>query len=298
MPFSTHDQIINALTNLNQRFRFDWSKNFNANVTGVAGESYCFARNLGSPAADSIYNTGTNLAFQATSDSTLNAGGIPHGGNVSPMTKHLISASVGSAAATSCPAKFTLVDILGFYRVTSVTTITSQTLNNTVTLPRYTDGVGVQAFAWNTNATALGAATPTLTLNYTNHAGVAGKTTPATLPTCKSAAGNSLIMYSGTGAGKYPDFIPLAQGDLGIRSIQSITLSASYVSGEFSIALCKPIMTIPAVSIGVFTERDYVNQLPSLPQIQDGANLHWIMYAGSATPVNTSFMGHLEFGWN
>ena len=96
-----------------------------------------------------------------------------------------------------------LVDLLGFYRVSSVTTITAQTLNNTVTLPRYTDGAGVQAFMWNTNTTAMGAATPNLSINYTNSAGTAGRATPATLPIGKTAAANGLILYSGTGAGKY-----------------------------------------------------------------------------------------------
>lgn len=96
-----------------------------------------------------------------------------------------------------------LVDLLGFYRVSSVTTTTAQTLNNTVTIPRYTDGAGVQAFMWNTNTTAMGAATPNLSINYTNSAGTAGRATPATLPIGKTAAANGLILYSGTGAGKY-----------------------------------------------------------------------------------------------
>ena len=83
-----------------------------------------------------------------------------------------------------------LVDLLGFYRVSSVTTITAQSLNNTVTLPRYTNGAGVQAFMWNTNTVALGAATPSLSINYTNSAGVASRVTPAVLPVGKTAAAN------------------------------------------------------------------------------------------------------------
>ena len=96
-----------------------------------------------------------------------------------------------------------LVDLLGFYRVSSVTTITAQTLNNTVNLPRYTNGAGVQAFMWNTNTVAMGAATPNLSINYTNSAGTASRATPAVLPVGKTAAANGLVLYSGTGAGKY-----------------------------------------------------------------------------------------------
>lgn len=43
---------------------------------------------------------------------------------------------------------------------------------------------------WNTNATALGAATPNLSINYTNSEGTAGRATPATLPIGKTAAAN------------------------------------------------------------------------------------------------------------
>ena len=291
------DDYINKTSTLGQFKRVDWNKNFLPTTAAVAWEWHFLAKGAGNPDSWSIYNTGTNLAFQATSESTAGAGGIQHWGNVSPATKHIINASAFSAAATSCPAVLMLVDLLGFYRVSSVTTITAQTLNNTVTLPRYTDGAGVQAFMWNTNTTAMGAATPNLSINYTNSAGTAGRATPATLPIGKTAAANWLILYSGTGAGKYWPFMPLQSGDAGIRSIQSVTISTSYVSGEFSIGLCKPLLTLPLTTIGVASERDLMNQVPSLPQVQDGANLVWMIYDGAATPVNTAYFGHLDFAW-
>lgn len=290
--------MIQKITVNSQAARVDWNKNFLPTSAAIAGEWHCLARGAGNPSSDTIYNTGTNLAFQSVNDTVAGSGGMRHGGNVSPATKHIVNASAGTSAATTAPAVLMLVDLIGFYRVTSVTTITAQTLDNTITLPRYTDGAGVMAFAWNTNATAMGAATPTITLNYTNQAGTAGRTTPAVLPTCKTAAANGLILYSGTGAGKYNPFIPLAGGDTGIRSIQSLTLSASYVSGEFAIALCKPLITLPIGALGVVTERDYVNGLPSLPRVYDGANLIWLMGSGAATPVNSGLFGHVDFAWN
>lgn len=91
--------------------------------------------------------------------------------------------------------------------------------------------------------------------------------------------------------------MPLQSGDAGIRSIQSVTISASYVSGEFSIGLCKPLLTLPLTTIGVASERDLMNQVPSLPQVVDGANLVWMIYAGAAIPVNSAYYGHLDFAW-
>ena len=298
--FSSMDDFINQITTNGNFFRSDWNKNFLPTTAATAGEWHHLFRGGGNPGADAILNTGTNLAFQALTDATANATGIQHGGNVGGGTgfKQIINASAFSAAATTMPAVLMLVDLLGFYRVTSVTTTGNQATNNTVTIPRYTTGAGVEAFAVNTNATALGAATPNLQLTYTDSDANAGNVTPATLPACKTAAANGLILYSGTGAGKYGPFIPKAAGDKGVRSIQQINLSASYLSGEFAVVLCKPLLTLPMTTIGVASERDLLNQIPSLPKVYDGACLSWLIYSGANTPTNSAFYGHLDFGWS
>jgi len=298
MGFSSMDNFINAVSVNGQFYRADWNKNFLPTTAAVAGEWHCLARGAGNPGLGAIYNTGTNLAFQSTSDSDATAAGIQHGGNVSPATKHIVNASAFTAAATTAPCVLMLIDLLGFYRVTTVTTTTAQTTNNTVTIPRYTDGAGVQAFMWNTNTVAMGAATPNLSINYTNSDGVSGHVTPTTLPIGKTAAANGLVLYSGTGAGKYGPFMPLQAGDKGIRSIQSITNSTSYVSGEYAVGLCRPLLTLPITTLGVAAERDLMNQIPSLPRVYDGANLIWMIYSGANTPVNSAIAGHIDFAWN
>ena len=295
--FTSQDNMINAISTLGQSYRTDWQKSTFATTAHTAGLWYSLMRGGGNPAADTILGTGTNLAFQALSDAVATASGIPHGGDVGGGTgyKVLLSAAAQTAAATTAPCVLMLVDMLGFYPITTVTTTGAQTLNNTVTLPRYTDGAGVQAFL--TPSTVMGAATPNITLNYTNSAGTAGKATPATLPIGNTAAAVTSIVHSGTGTGKYGPFIPLAAGDAGIRSVQSINLSASYVSGVLNLVLCKPIMTLPITTLGVTAERDLVNQFASMPRIYDGACLNWLMLAGAATPVASPLSGHLEFGW-
>ena len=286
--------MVNEISTNGKFYRTDWQKSTFATTAHTAGLWYSLMRGGGNPAADTILGTGTNLAFQALSDTVATASGIPHGGNVGDY-KVLLNAAAQTAAATTAPCVLMLVDLLGFYPITSVTTTGAQTLNNTVTLPRYTDGAGVQAFL--TPSTVMGAATPNITLNYTNSAGTAGKATPATLPIGNTAAAVTSIVYSGTGTGKYGPFIPLAAGDAGIRSVQSINLSASYVSGVLNLVLCKPIMTLPITTLGVTAERDLVNQFASMPRIYDGACLNWLKLAGAATPVASPLSGHLEFGW-
>ena len=388
MPgFSSMDDLTNEITTNGKFWRQDWNKNMLPTTAAAAGEWSFLARGGGNPPADALFNTGSNLTFQPVSDTTANAASIPHGGNVYPDHKRLLNASSFSAAATSMPSVAMLVDLVGFYRVTSVTTATSQALTNTLSafstftadassdqltstgslgfanllpytrvqvsstttlpaglsaatdyyvirvsdtvcklatsyanavagtainitdagtgthtmntlLPRYTSGAGVQAFLWNSNATAMGAATPNLSFPaYTNAAQTGSRATPATLPIGKTAAANGLVLYSGTGSGKYGPFMPLQAGDTGIAKVDNVQLSVSYVSGEFSIGLCKPLLTLPMTTIGVAAERDLVNQLPSMPRIYDGAALYWLLYHGANTPTNSAFYGHLDFGW-
>lgn len=296
--FTSQDDLINQVSTNGKFYRADWQKSTFATTAHTAGLWYSLFRGGGNPAADTILGTGTNLAFQALTDTTTNATGIKHGGNVGGGTgyKHLLNAAAQTAAATTAPCVLMLVDLLGFYPITSVTTITAQTLNNSVGLPRYTDGAGVQAFL--TPSTVMGAATPNLSIGYTNSAGTAGRATPTTLPIGNSAAAVTSVVYSGTGAGKFGPFMPLQAGDAGVRSAQTVTISASYLSGVLNLVLCKPLLTLPITTLGVTAERDLVNQFMSMPRVYDGACLAWLMLAGGATPVASPLSGHLEFGWS
>lgn len=296
--FTSQDDMINQVSTNGKFYRADWQKSTFGTTAQAQGMWYSLAMGGGNPAANTIFGTGTNLAFQATSDSTATAAGIPHGGNVGGGTgyKVLLNAAAQTAAGTTTPCVMMLVDMLGFYPITTCTLTTAQTLSNTVTLPRYIDGAGVQAFI--TPSTVMGTGTPNITLTYTNSANVASRTTPATLPAGLTAAPVTSIVYSGTGAGKYGPFMPLQAGDAGIRSVQSIQLSATYTSGSLNLVLCKPLLTLPITTQGVTAERDLVNQFMSMPRVYDGACLQWLMLAGQNTPVATPLSGHLEFGWN
>lgn len=303
--FSSLDDFINETTVNGKFVRTDWNKNALPTTVQTAGTWYDLACGAGNPGSDTQYGSGgggTNLAFQALDDTSTTSPGIQHGGDVDPDTKHIINASAFSAAATSMPAVFMLVDRLGFYPITTTTTTGDQALNNTVVFPtgRHTSGAGLRAYvvvSSGSATTAMGAGTPNLRITYTNQAGTAGKLTPSVLPAGTTAAPKGSIPYSGTGAGKYGPFLPLAAGDSGIQSVQQFNLSATYTSGNLNLVICRPLLTLPMTTIGVAAERDLLNQVPSLPRVYDGANLSWLMYAGAATPVNSAFYGHLDFAW-
>ncbi len=389
MPgFSSNDQIIEALS-LGQKWDANWSKNTAPTTVAIANEWATLFRGAGNPPADALYNTGTNLTFQAVKDTTANAASIQHGGNVQPTYyKYLLSGHAVTAAATVAPCTLALVDVIGFYRVTSVTTTTAQATTNTLgqsdtftaddttdictytstanipsniltgtrvrltttttlpaplatatdyyvvkvsdttfklatsyanavagtviditttgtgthtitwLLPRYTNGAGVQAIIFNSNSTALGAATPNMSLGYTNSSQTTSRATPTVLPIGKTACPNSQIVYTGaTGTGKYNYMMPLQSGDAGIAEINTIQNSTSYVSGEYTVALVKELGRFPISTLGLASERNFLFEYPSMPRIYDGAALYFLIGHGAATPTNSALSGMLTTVW-
>ena len=92
--------------------------------------------------------------------------------------------------------------------------------------------------------------------------------------------------HSGNAATRYGPFLPMAAGDYGIRDFQTFTLSGGTAytgSGILVLHLVKPLWSMPIVASGMYTERDFVNQLPSLPKIPDGAYLKFLLFQTGAT---------------
>lgn len=267
--------------------------------TGVTAGTTITALGTGTGANNGGTYT-VNISQTVTSQTitgTATPSALYHGGNVSADVKNILNASIFTAAPTTMPAVFMLVDILAVYTISSITTTGAQSFTGAASWPRYASGAGVRAYL--VPSIVMGAGAPTFELSYTNTASVAGRLTPSapSRPVINTTSPVGAIPYSGTGVGKVGPFLPMAAGDAGILSVQSGNFSATMVSGCMNLVICKPLLTLPATTVGVAAERDLVNQLPSMPIIQDGAVLNWLMYAGAATPVNSAFYGHLDFAW-
>ena len=293
MPFTSMDELYSEITN-GKFNRADWNK-----ITGgaayTAGRWYDLSPLAGTPVANAW--AGTALNWRTCDETTGNGTqifGIPHGGNVTPDTKHGLNVGAMSAVATAVPGVLMLVDMQGYYPGINMNVGTAQTLVGSPTL-RYTDGVGVRPYLVVTATT--GATAHNIALSYTNSAGTAGRALPVTVSATASAIAPH-ITHSGTAANNYGPFLPLAGGDLGMRSAQTITLSAASGSGTAALVLARPILQLPITTVSILSERDLVNQLPSMPRIMDGACLTWLYFAGAATAANTNFYGHLESAWS
>jgi len=131
--FTSVDDAMNEMSANGNVIKQPFAKAFNPTAAAVANEAHTLFRGGGYPQADAIFDTGANLTFQSLCNLTTNAGCLNHGGNVGTDGdgfKGLISGYAVSAAATVVPNTVRLIDVLGWYRVTSVTTTTAQSTIN------------------------------------------------------------------------------------------------------------------------------------------------------------------------
>jgi hypothetical protein len=94
------------------------------------------------------------------------------------------------------------------------------------------------------------------------------------------------VPHSGNAATRQGPFIPLAAGDTGISDIEAYTCSGGtqYTgAGAMVIHLVRPLFSLPLPANGIMTERDFVNQLPSLPRLIDGAHFMFLLFQTGAT---------------
>lgn len=161
---------------------------------------------------------------------------------------------------------------------------------------RYTNGAGCRLFL--VARATTGATAHNIAVSYTNTVPTSGRTLPVTVAATASAIVPHIV-HSGTAANNYGPFLPLASGDTGVSNVATVTLSAaSGTASTAALCLVRPLLTLPITTAGVASERDLVNQLPSMPQIKDGACLVWLYFAGAATGAATSFYGSNEAAWS
>jgi len=285
------DDLISEIT-AGKFNRADFNKITGA-VAYTAGRWYDFSPLGGTPVANAW--AGSALAWRTCDETTGNGTqifGLPNGGAVSPDTKHGLNVSVVSAVATAVPGVLMLVDMQGYYPGINMNSSSAQNFTGTPSL-RYADGAGIRPYL--VIVTSSGATAHNVAISYTNQAGTSGRALGATT-SCTASAITPHITHSGLAANNYGPFLPLAGGDTGVRSVQSLTLSAASLAGTAALVLARPILSIPITTAGVAAERDLVNQLPSLPRIIDGACLTWLYFAGAATGASTNFYGALEMG--
>lgn len=196
----------------------------------AAGEGYSWALNSGfpgawSPGTDGIDGRNTNGNGPAAAD----AGALPYV-NAASGANYLTGLTVSSSVANTVG----LYDVVWVNDALVVTTTTEQAITTAAfparDLTGAVSGIGYQVGILVTGALGSGAVT-NCTLNYTNSAGVDTKTaTMASIPA--TATAGTVIWFQ------------LAAGDVGVRSIQGITLGTSLTSGTISLIVARRLASV------------------------------------------------------
>ncbi len=220
-------------------------------------------------------------------------GGLFHGADVSPSTKYLKSITVRNVGAGTVPSNLQILDYLLYYPTIEDGVLGPQIFDNTVTLPRYTEGEGVMAIAVSIAARTGGAG---FTINYTNSQGVSGRTSKICYQV--AASGNNTLLGSMVTGGSLTQsaqpWISLQDGDTGIRSIESVTMLGAD-TGLFSLILVKPIAQVVINNILSCVEKDFFLHGGVLPKIEEDAFLGII--GNSSNSSVPSYFGDLKVIW-
>lgn len=199
--------------------------------------------------------------------------------------RRLVYASLGGTVTPgSIGGAYILCDRMNHSGGMSGIVTTAQTTNiPTAALTRDTGGDGV--FMALEIYTAIGSTATTVSASYTNQAGTAGRTSP-------------LTDFGGTGfnAGSRFIILPLQQGDTGVRSVESVTVTATTgTAGNFGVTLFKPLITFPCFTqYGRTQEFDPLLGLcANLPTLEDDRCLFFIHLPMTST--SGSFTGVFLF---
>lgn len=213
------------------------------------------------------------------------------------MDRRLLEIEVGVSpgGVNQLNVEFHIYDIVGVYPLIDGDSTDVQTMDNTLGLPRYTDGAGVLPVLVNHVAPSLSAADAVV--NYTNSDGVNRAVTWHA-----PAFGVNRVCYTtSTGGASGPIYCALNGGDKGVRSINSVQFTTT-PGGLWAIYLCKPLGSFASRNFigtaqAVIAQKSFMTQNAlNLPVVQDGAWLGmFFMSRGSGRTV--AMHGNATFVW-
>lgn len=188
-------------------------------------------------------------------------------------------------------------DLLGVYPLIDGDSTDEQIFDNTVTLPRYTDGLGVFPVLVNHVSPMLSAATATMKYNDTDDV-------EQTVTIGIHLTGQNRVVSGIGGTTSVGSLsLPLAAGSKGVKTINSIQFITA-PGGLYSIYLIKTITTIMnndgnATTDKIATEKEIAMQNAfNFPRIYDGAWLGFFLRPNGGGRTINSVFGHMTFIWN
>jgi hypothetical protein len=273
-----------------------WDDVLNARANGYADDRLLYKVSLNTVAnnwsnfylAGGVPGAGSYTAIPGGAAHTINsAGAFPLKNPTGTNKKYLLNFGTNHPIGTNIVL---LVDLLVAAGGINANTTAAQTVNTTA-LTRYTDGVGVMMILEVT--TALGGTASNVTISYTNSAGTSGRSTGALAMTTSAIA----FRLQPTAGGA---LIPLQAGDIGVKSVQTISFSAAMGAGVVALLLYKPLLLVPTLASTTFVERSTPNMLGGIiPLATDssgnlGCLTVFVLTSSTSTGSQTYFLQTCE----
>jgi hypothetical protein len=212
------------------------------------------------------------------------------------------AASTDTSTAVDGQSLF-LMDYLIYYPFVDMDDAgTEQLMDNTTTLPRYTDGVGVQMMVVAQSPTVAGGR---FTITYVGSDNVQHTTTSMF---CGTAQPSGALVQAVTGVAGLVPFVPLDAGVAGVKRVVSVTFSVAN-GGLCAIVLVRPLLrtmvyegcrrttTGTLDSFGSAYESEAMSSMGGIVEIKDGAFLGFIGQGASGSVQSAPLVGTLETVW-
>lgn len=215
----------------------------------------------------------------------------------------VMSAAASATGTTNQNQPLMLLDYLLYYPFVDLDAAgEEQVMDNTVTLPRYTDGVGVRAMLVAQAPTVGGGS---FTVKYIGNDDLEYTSTTIF---CAAAQPSGALVTSVQAAAGISPFIPLAAGVRGIKRFNSMTISVAN-GGLAAIVLVRPLemsyvheecrrpTSSPAESFGDAAEIERVRTRAGAPEVKAGAFLGWIGQGVAGSLASAPLVGMIETFW-
>lgn len=268
--FSSLSDLINEATVGGKLQQLMFAKSGVLGVANIANSLWDVGAN---PAAGS-----TSAAPGGSSPTNTTTGGLKYVNPTGGDTMHFIGAT---SVATVGSNNLLMYD--RFFQVNHNIATDPQTVSGVPT--RYQDTTAVNNFITAFVTTVLGAGTPTYTITYQDSDGNAAEAAAAqTIVTVAIARRFPFAVTVGNGW-----FIPLNAGDVGVRNITDLNLSAAS-TGNIDVVLAKPYVWIPQGIANFPVIIDGINSAFNLVKITDSSCLAFMEVNKGATTA-TSYSG-------
>ena len=216
----------------------------------------------------------------------------------------VMSAASSATSTTNQKQRLALLDYLLYYPFIDTDAVgEEQVMDNTVTIPRYSNGGRIMCVAQSASST-IGQ----FTVNYTNQDGVSGRISQNTFTKVVSGGGTLLNSADATVGGSM-GYLNLQGNDTYAKSIESVTFTAAG-GGLMALVLVKPLYNFYSTeecrrtTSGNLESYGAASQFESLihhrrpPEILSGAVLGVVGLGNAGTLASSILTGIIETFWS